>query len=78
MARYFFDTEDGVSHRDEVGLEFATDGAAKLAAIQYIGELLADRPAMLCGANGLVLTVMDESRRVAFVVQTNVTTDIAN
>ena len=76
MARYFFHTEDGVAHRDTEGAELPTDRAAKLAAIEFLGELLAERPAVLGSGHRLVLEVTDATGRVTFSVQAGVITDV--
>jgi hypothetical protein len=77
MARYFFHTADGVVHRDADGLELPTERAAKLAAVEYLGELLVERPTMLEFGERLLLTVTDQKGRVAFAVQANLIAGVA-
>lgn len=44
MPRYFFDVHDGVSIIDDEGTELADEHAARIAAAQLAGRLLADHP----------------------------------
>jgi len=77
MARYFFHTQDGVAHRDADGLDLPTERAAKLAAVEYLGELLSERPAMLEFGERFVLTVTDQNGRIAFAVHASLIASIA-
>lgn len=44
MARFFFDTHDGLkSLRDDIGLEFPDAQAARLAAIKALPDIARDR-----------------------------------
>ena len=47
MPHYFFDTGDGDLDRDGEGIDLEDDGAARIAAVRYLGAVLSDAPGEL-------------------------------
>lgn len=60
MNRYFFNTENGSAHRDEVGLELESMGAARVAAIRYTGQIMANEPDVLRDGKEFHVQVTDD------------------
>ena len=63
MARYYFDMQ-GIDF-DDTGFEFDTEGAARNAAIVYLGEFLRDEPSYASQGHWQV-DVFDASRDLIF------------
>ncbi|MBX7535836.1 hypothetical protein LCM19_05805 [Qipengyuania flava] len=47
MPRYFFDLHDNFTETDDLGTELLDDPAARIAAVQFAGEVLKNEPEIL-------------------------------
>ncbi len=47
MPRYFFSSTNGSRHDDDRGAELSGDGAARVHAIQYAGDVMSNEPGVL-------------------------------
>lgn len=68
MARYYFNTVDGGTHRDDEGEELANDQAARTEAIRYAAGLAGDRPDLLKDEHVLRVEVLDGGRELVSTV----------
>lgn len=69
MPRYYFDMADGAASRDEHGLEFDDEGAARDAAMRSLIEYALD--AHLLGEISQTVTIcVSDARRTAFYTAT--------
>jgi hypothetical protein len=70
VQRYFFHTADGSRDRDEVGTELDGHAAAKVEAIKFAGNCLADDPGALFDTHGFRVEVTDAHGLLLFTVIT--------
>lgn len=68
MPRYFFTTENGQVHQDDIGTELAGLAAARVHAIQYAGEVMAHEPDVLWDGREFHVEVSDERQALLFIV----------
>ena len=68
MARYFFDTVDGIRSDDDQGMELTDLSAARKQAIIYAGEVLNHDPEVLWDGRDFKVFVKDESRVLLFTI----------
>lgn len=68
MARYFFHVADGRREIDDEGIELADDAEARLEAVRYGGNILADEPEKLLADDSLQSHVTDERGEARFAV----------
>ncbi len=66
MARYFFHIVDGSIDLDDLGMELASPGDAKRAAVRYGANLLADDPGHSLTDSGLRINVTTEDGQLSF------------
>jgi len=68
MPRYFFHTEDGVTHTDREGLELAGIRQARIEGARAIGQLVNLKPEEFWEDGGLRVTVTDHVGLVLFIL----------
>ena len=68
MARYFFSTANGARHADDEGLELPSIAAARVAAIQHAGAIMADEPDVLWDGQDFRVEVTDHEGMMLFTV----------
>ncbi|MFD0936720.1 DUF6894 family protein [Methylobacterium trifolii] len=73
MPRYFFNVYDGVSAIDHDGTEFENLAAAKLEALQLIGEILRHHSKSIANGEDWHLEVVDKHALILFRVDLLVT-----
>jgi hypothetical protein len=73
MARYFFNTEDGVLYADEDGVELPDLDAARSQAARIMGELLKEKPAELFDTGHLRVEVIDQTGAIVLILETQLT-----
>lgn len=66
--RYFFSQSDGSFSPDEEGTEFVTLHEARVAAVQYAGRSILDRPELLLNGHDFAVQVADPNKLVLFVI----------
>jgi hypothetical protein len=59
MPRYHFHAQDGAPLPDREGIDLPDDGAAQVAAVRYLSELVETYPRLLWETRNLQLTVTD-------------------
>lgn len=69
MSRYHFNIDDGVSLRDDDGVEFPDLEGARNAAVDILTEALRGAPEQLWRHGGLTVTVTDDTGLTLFVVE---------
>ena len=69
MPRYFFHVEDGLSTRDNEGIELSDVFMAQEEAIRLSGELLREMGAKFWDGTAWSLTVTDATGRVLFTLR---------
>lgn len=70
MARYFFHTVDGGTHRDHDGIELESPAAARVAAIRYAGDILSNEPDVVWDGRDFRVFVTDEAGALLFTIVT--------
>lgn len=73
MPRYFFDTEGGSNFHDEDGVALADADEARLYAIKFAGQCMADDAALLAQGQDFRVEVRDSDGLLLFAVTTFVT-----
>lgn len=70
MAKYFFDTIDGVRARDTTGTELKNHHAARMNAIKLTGRILASQPDYLLHGHDFRLEVASPQGVLLFTIVT--------
>lgn len=70
MQRFFFHTADGSRDRDDEGTVLADLASARIEAIKYAGECLANQPGLLWDTRDFRVEVTDERDMLLFTVIT--------
>lgn len=68
MPRYYFHTANGGVHRDDTGTELPGLLAARVHAIKYAGEVMADEPEVLWDGQEFYVEVRNEAHQLLFIV----------
>ena len=71
MARYFFNTRDGVEFVDNEGTELPDWTAAQMEAARHLADMLQERPDELWRHPNWTVTVKDERGLTLFVIDVN-------
>lgn len=61
MASYFFHSEDGHPHHDELGLELANEEEAHREAVRMLGDLIKGKPGEILDSGHLKIVVNDQA-----------------
>ena len=69
MPRYFFHSEDGRLEHDDVGTELADAASARVEAVRFAGELLANRSQALWEGTHWRMLVTDQSTAILFTIE---------
>jgi hypothetical protein len=72
MPRFYFDTDDGVTDRDDDGAELADVAAARDEACRYLADILRHAPQKLWDTGLLQIIVQDERRTALFMLDLSV------
>ncbi len=66
MSRYYFNLNHSLSENDESGVVFADVARARLAAVEYVGELLKDHPEQISSDRDFHIAVTDAQGEPVF------------
>ncbi len=66
MPRYYFDMADGTDYHDETGLDFASDDAARDAAMRALIEYASDSHPVGMGSQTYTILVSDARRAAIY------------
>lgn len=61
MASYFFHSENGHPHQDEVGLELASEDEARREAVRMLGDLIKGKPGEILDSGHLKIRVKSDA-----------------
>lgn len=70
MARYYFNTQDGVVVPDADGVELASGAQAEVEAVELAGEMLKEHAKDFWRTGSFTVTVTDETGLALFTVIT--------